>query len=332
MNVIIAYFGISDMVSGKDDIGILTAPYEYYREVLTGDFVSSAVSFWTGTTQNFTVSGIPGGANVIKALLFWGCECNNPSDLANITFNGSPITGTVIANTSTLCWGTSSYYVYAADVTSFVSGNGTYTISVPQALPTTPGADGATLYVVYCDGTLPKRTISVYAMAQYLNTSSFSWNQTGFTATTTPSAKASLTVGDPQDGIPNDGYFNGNFIGYFDGTVPGNHYGFWEGDVSTWVPPSATSISWTLYAQCSGPCDCISPNVSVFSVTSVDSSTIITCSLGYDDGLNVSENGRIGDFGEVIYDINGRKVEWNQITRGVYFIISNGRARKLIVK
>ncbi|NPB02933.1 MAG: hypothetical protein GXO39_00765 [Thermotogae bacterium] len=52
-------------------MGILMSPYEYYREVVEGDFVGSSVSFWNNaTTQTFTVSGIPIGARVVRVLLF----------------------------------------------------------------------------------------------------------------------------------------------------------------------------------------------------------------------------------------------------------------------
>ena len=205
---------------------------------------------------------------MIRALLFWGCECNSYSDLANINFNGNPITGTVVGSTSTLCWGTNYYLNYMADVTSLVPGNGTYSITVPSALSTTPGADGATLYVVYCSPSAsePIRTISIYAGAEFVNSSSLSWTQTGFTATSSPSAKVSFTGGDCQDGLVNNLYFNFTFVYLCDGSTPGNHYGYWESS-SVSIPPSATSVTWTFQSPDG---DCLSPNVNVISVTSVD--------------------------------------------------------------
>jgi len=182
------------------DLVPLTVPAQVYREVLRGNFVGGATSFWNRvTTRYITISGIPTGATVVRALLFWGCECNSYSDLANINFNGTPITGTVVGSTGTLCWGTNYYLNYMADVTSLVPGNGTYSITVPSALSTTPGADGATLYVVYCSASDPIRTISIYAGAEYISRSSLSWTQTGFTTTSSPSAKVSFTGGDCQD-------------------------------------------------------------------------------------------------------------------------------------
>jgi len=290
------------------------------------------VSFWNNSTvQTFNITGIPAGATVVKALLFWGCECNSASDLANITFAGNPITGTVVASTSTLCWGTTYYNNYVADVTLYVSGNGTYTVQVPSALSTTPGADGATLYVIYCDPAETTRTITVYAGAEFVNSASATWTQGGFTATTSPQARASITVGDPQDGLYNPGYFNGNYIGSFDGSVPGNHYGYWEADVSSWVPSSATSVSWELRSSGS---DCISPNVSVLAITSTDPETF-DCSTGYDEPVLIDEAGRVIARGHFyVYDASGRLVYSGEgsytLPKGIFFILSEGKLRRVV--
>lgn len=335
---------------------ILSVPSLYYREVLRGNFISSAVSFWDNATSRvLNVSGIPPSASVVKALLFWGCECNSPSDLSNINFNGNPITGTIIGSTSTLCWVTSSYYNYVADVTLYVPGNGSYTIQVPRALSSTPGADGATLYVVYCDNSEPVRTITVFAGAEFVvGPSSVSWTQTGFNGTASPNAKASLTVGDCQDGIPNYAEFNSSFMGYFDGSSPGNHYGLGEWDVSSLVGSFATSVSWRLVAACPSACDCISPNVSVLSITSTDPITL-TCSADYDDPINVSERGKESEFkvsatkggiriysdrntrvkiythdGKLVKDVDVKAGITNvELKKGVYFVV--GKKREVVL-
>lgn len=318
---------------GTKEVVLLTPLTQYYRGVLRGNFVSGATSFWSTTTGNITISGIPAGASIVKALLFWGCECNSASDLANINFNGTPITGSVVGSTSTLCWGTSSYLNYVADVTALVSGNGTYTISVPSSLPTTPGADGASLYVVYCEGSEPIRTISIYAGAEHLSIltfTSYSWTQSGFTATVSPQAKASFTGGDCQDGSSNTLYFNSSFVYTCDGSTPGNHYGFWEADVSSLVSPSATSVNWQFNSSGS---DCVSPNVSVISITSVDPETY-TCTAGYDDPISVDENGNIYASGEIeVYNIIGQRVSTSQkLPKGIYFIKGKRGIKRVILR
>ena len=320
---------------GVGDLAPLTIPAQVYREVLRGNFVGGATSFWSSvTTRSITISGIPTGATVVKALLFWGCECYSYSDLANITFNGTPITGTVVGSTGTLCWGTSYYLNYMADVTSLVPGNGTYSITVPSALSTTPGADGATLYVVYCSPSAsePVRTITVYAGAELIYPpSSLTWTQSGFTATSSPTAKVSFTGGDCQDGLVNNLYFNSSFVYLCDGSFPGNHYGYWESS-SVSIPPSATSVSWTFEAT---DIDCISPNVSVVSVTSVDPVTY-ACTAGYDDPVLVDEKGKIYSEENVeVYDVTGKKVAEGKnlkLSRGIYILRYSKGTKRVVIR
>jgi hypothetical protein len=185
-----------------------------------------------------------------------------------------------------------------ADVTSLVPGNGTYSITVPSSLPTTSGADGATLYVVYCSPSAsdPIRTISIYAGAEMIAYSSLSWTQTGFTATSSPSVKASFTGGDCQLPV-NNLYFNSTLVYTCDGSTPGNHYGYWESS-SVSIPPSATSVTWTFQAGA----DCVSPNVSVVSVTYVDPVT-------YTFPVFVDEKGKVYSEESVeAYDVTGKKI------------------------
>ncbi len=117
-----------------------------------------------------------------------------------------------------------------------------YTITVPSALSTTPSADGATLYVVYCNSSEPVRTVSIYAGAELIDPpSSLTWTQSGFTATDSPSVKASFTGGDCQDSLDNRLYFNSTYVYYCDGSYPGNHYGYWESSTVS-LPSFATSV------------------------------------------------------------------------------------------
>jgi hypothetical protein len=214
-----------------------------------------------------------------------------------------------------------------ADVTSLVPGNGTYSITVPSALSTTPGADGATLYVVYCSPSAsdPIRTISIYAGAERLVGSSLSWTQTGFTATSSPSAKVSFTGGDCQDGLVNNLYFNSTFVYNCDGSTPGNHYGYWESS-SVSIPPSATSVTWRFDAT---SYDCVSPNVSVVSVTSVDPVT-------YTFTVFVDEKGKVYSEEYVeAYDVTGKNIAEGKrfhLPKGVYILKYSKGTRKVIIR
>ena len=101
-------------------------------------------------TGSLTVSGVTGP--VARALLYWNGPTNSssPTANANVTFNGTPVTGTNIGFASDNCWSFQNSQSYQADVTALVSGNGTYSLSNF----TKPGVEvnGVSLLVFYNDG------------------------------------------------------------------------------------------------------------------------------------------------------------------------------------
>jgi len=135
---------------------------QFYREAINGDFVAPATSLWNGS-GSITVSGIPAGATVLAAYLLYAYQDNGGGHTGN--FNGNPISGTSLGSDCTSCWGTSSTSLYYADVTPYVTGNGTYSLSGFDALACSSGdhgAEGATLVVIYCDPSEPKRAVTIY--------------------------------------------------------------------------------------------------------------------------------------------------------------------------
>jgi hypothetical protein len=105
-------------------------------------------------TGSIAVTGVTG--TVTQAVLIWQGPTNNTTDNAAnaaVTFNGAPITGTNIGNSASNCWSFSNSRAYQANVTSLVSGNGTY--SLANFIKTTPAAadiNGVSLLVFYNDG------------------------------------------------------------------------------------------------------------------------------------------------------------------------------------
>lgn len=101
-------------------------------------------------TGTITLSGVSG--TVSKALLFWHGPTNSSDPAANATvsFGGTVVTGTNIGLSSDNCWKFLNSQAYRADVTSLVSGNGTYAL----ANFTKPSVDinGASLIVFFDDG------------------------------------------------------------------------------------------------------------------------------------------------------------------------------------
>jgi hypothetical protein len=101
-------------------------------------------------TGSITATGITGP--VAHALLFWHGPTisTDPASNALVTFNGTGITGTNIGTASDNNWGFQNSQSYRADVTSLVSGNGSYTLS--DFLKADADINGVSLLVFYDDG------------------------------------------------------------------------------------------------------------------------------------------------------------------------------------
>jgi hypothetical protein len=101
----------------------------------------------SGTLQ---LSGVSG--TVTQALLYWHGPTNtsNTSANATVTFAGSSVTGSNIGLSSDNCWGFDNSQAYRADVTSLVTGNGSYELSNFRK----PDAEinGVSLIVFFDDG------------------------------------------------------------------------------------------------------------------------------------------------------------------------------------
>jgi hypothetical protein len=105
-------------------------------------------------TGTITVAGVTG--TVTYAVLIWQGPTNNTTDdaaNAAVTFNGSPVTGTNIGNSSDNCWGFSNSRAYQANVTSLVTGNGAYSLAnFVKGAPANADINGVSLLVFYNDG------------------------------------------------------------------------------------------------------------------------------------------------------------------------------------
>jgi hypothetical protein len=102
-------------------------------------------------TGSITVSGITG--TVTRALLYWNGPTQTTATSANaaVTFAGTPVTGTNIGVASDNNWGFLNSQSYKADVTSLVSGDGTY--SLADFLKTgVADINGVALIIFYDDG------------------------------------------------------------------------------------------------------------------------------------------------------------------------------------
>lgn len=148
------------------------------------------------------ISGIPAGATIIKAFLY-----------TDASGNGIPITATIknplsVTNNFSMniigtgpdkCWSYAASYSYRADVTSVISGNGTYTLS---GLPTgaVNDVDGATILVIYSDpGQSYTGHIVIADGMHEVSGGVINENMTGFNACATSTfANAFMIVADLQ--------------------------------------------------------------------------------------------------------------------------------------
>ena len=136
--------------------------------------VANGVGLRNRRTGTITLDAIPPDATILAAYLYWGWNGlsspvsgqHNKMGLKRLIL-GSPgstvVTGTLVGSGDDPCWiSGSSNFVYRAEVTSFVLGNGDYQVLLrPGATGSTNGADpwassvdpplaeGASLVVIY---------------------------------------------------------------------------------------------------------------------------------------------------------------------------------------
>jgi len=158
--------GAADQTGGTRAAGVSQEPGENvvvgslaarFDDTLRGAGVVAEGASFSGrgdgvpnTSAAITIAGIPAGATVQRALLYWMIFAG--SDTTAIV-NGTPVTGVQVGVAGDVCWGTPLTPTFRADVTSLVSGNGTYTVAgLPSSLSgVDPDTNGVALVVVYQD-------------------------------------------------------------------------------------------------------------------------------------------------------------------------------------
>ncbi|MFI5106165.1 MAG: DUF3344 domain-containing protein, partial [Terriglobales bacterium] len=181
----------------------------FINTTVAGDYTAAGVGLRNTTGGNITISGIPAGAIVQNAYLYWGMLDNGEdATLANLNLNGTPVLGTRIGRGPDTCWGRTDSFSYRADVTPLVSGNGTYSLT-GVASGGNILAEGAALVVIYNTGGQSFRTVmladgNVVLPAVFTGQATFG----GFNAASPVSAKTTFLVGDGQ-GFGNPAIFAG---------------------------------------------------------------------------------------------------------------------------
>lgn len=199
-----------------------------------------------------SIAGIPAGATVYRALLYW--TISGGSDVT-ATINTFPITGIQRGAVGNACWGVNNW-TFRADVTPFVLGNGSYTIS---GLPSStvfnqPDTDGVALLVVYQDPASPfSRRVLIRDGGVSSNAVGdvFSDTFTGLSLSSAASGRFHLVVGDGQPLTDGALIFDGVNLGT--SQFQGNDGPLW--DVNSYdvgIPAAQADVTWshTLAGDC----------------------------------------------------------------------------------
>jgi uncharacterized repeat protein (TIGR01451 family) len=161
-----------------------------------------------------TITGIPPGATVTQAVLIWGILYAGEQPSNVITFDGHPITANLTSNVSgTLCWGDTATVGYAADVTPYVTGNGTFEVAEPpngeirvdeSPYGVLPYTDGASLVIFYDGGGADNQVMSNFSYNTNTDPNTDESITRSFSGINSVGGPASLTLAGP-DGQNNYG-------------------------------------------------------------------------------------------------------------------------------
>jgi hypothetical protein len=278
-----------------------------FAATIAGDYVASGVGLRGGVAPSFgpspasgpiTIKGIPSGARVLRAFLYWGMLDDGESPTLHVmNFDGHQVNGTLLGSGPDTCWGRQSSFSYRADVTPFVGGNGTYTLTNfatgGNILP-----DGASLVVVFQAAGLPSKTVMLadgnVSIPSGVGNSTFSFS--GFSATAPVAATTTFMVGDGQAAQfgPVPVTFTGsNGTLSLPGLFSANNGPLWDTDtfnVSSAVKASTAPDSVSI----STGGDCVLWTAQAFSVTtapptgpSIQTAAVVEANPSGDTAINV---------------------------------------------
>ena len=199
-----------------------------YQAEVTGDVVSAGIGLLGTGGGTINLTGVPVGATVVQAFLYGTILGDWDSESAP-RLNGYPMKNAVLLGRSdSPNMGYRQAYVFRADVTNLVTGDGSYVLAgFPDgsAGPPSNGAAilGASLVVVYSQAAAPTRVVSINDGAFTLKGGAVQAYETtlgGFTPADPPTgAKLTYVVGGGTTNVPEYGgigqtiYLNGVFSG-----------------------------------------------------------------------------------------------------------------------
>ena len=167
-----------------------------------------------GASSSQALSGIPVGAGIVAAYLYWGASGATPD--GNVTLNGSGVAASRIFTTTFTLGGTNyPYFGGFADVTSQITGNATMTfagLTIDNGNPYCASqavVGGWSLIVVYSQATEPLRAINIFDGLDYFRGSALTLTPDGFRVPAI-GADGKMTAvtweGDPGNSGPLNGF------------------------------------------------------------------------------------------------------------------------------
>jgi hypothetical protein len=254
-----------------DGYGILSLSYLVSLE---GDAVVAGVGLRGRGTGDIVVSGIPDGASVSKAFLYWA-TIGTLNTFTSPTLDGQPVSGKLVGSSGDTCWNANGNFVYRAEVTSLVGGNGTYTIAgLPASGVLVDDSQGAALVVVYSAAGAARRTILINDGAATLDLDTHNYTDTihGFVPDDPlTSAQVTYIVGDGQSWLDGDITFNGSVLDT--SAFAGSDGDYWDTlryDVTSLTPMSPSTTTLDDHYAPLDETDCLLWVATVFSVTSIE--------------------------------------------------------------
>ena len=233
-------------------------------ESLHGGYTAAGIGMRNLGYGTISITGIPAGAKVKSATLLWDILADSAEPaFAQASLDGTAFTGTSWASGPSPCWAPGANFSYEADVTSLVTGNGSYKLTgfatgqSDGADPWTSGSaapmdEGASLVVVYELASMPEVAVQIAEGATETPGSTASATLDGFTVGAKASASTTYIVADGQ--MPgNTASFDGttlpgvSFPGSDPQAVPNYSQGnLWDtvtADVSSYLSPGDTSAT-----------------------------------------------------------------------------------------
>jgi hypothetical protein len=253
--------------SGNNNLG------QFRVFTLYGGVTVAGVGLRGVGSGEINLTGVPIGASIYRVYLYWA-TLGFANTYTQPTLEGQPATGQLIGTTGDTCWEVQNNFVYRANVTNLVSGNGSYTVAgLPGNLVGGNDSQGASLVVIYRDSTAPLTTIVINDGAVALDLTRLSYTNiiSGFTASS-PVGNAQVTylVGDGQvERVGDNITFNGTPLA--SGVFSGGDGPYWDSptfDVTSLT--NGNSATTTVYD--SDPAqpnerDCLLWAATIFSIT-----------------------------------------------------------------